>query len=134
MTTDTFEEQMFGLTLPRISRKPRRKRPEAKVQAEIVRCLVADLGAVVAVTDAGILARMGLNMRCGIPEGWPDITACLPNLGQFLGVECKAKNGRQSPAQKRMQERIEANGGLYILAHSFDEFKAAWDAHLPAID
>jgi hypothetical protein len=98
----------------------RKKRPEAKIQAEIVRWLLGK-GAVLAITDAGILSKMGLNARCGIPEGWPDLTCCLPG-GRFLGVECKSSKGKQSRIQTVAQDKIEKNGGLYILAHSLAEF------------
>jgi hypothetical protein len=129
-----FEQEMFEKKMGGNHPRRRRRKPEMTVQKQIVECLVSQLGAVVAVTDAGALARLGLNMSCGIPTGWPDIVACLPSLGQFLGVECKAAKGRQSPAQKRMQERIEHAGGLYILAHSLEEFKQEWDKHLPIND
>ena len=97
----------------------RRKRPENKVQKEIVAWLL-ERGVLVAITDAGILNKLGLGMGCGIPAGWPDLTCCLPS-GRFLGVECKATKGRHSKAQKSMQVRIEGNGGIYILAHSLAE-------------
>ena len=46
-------------------------------------------------------------------EGWPDITAVID--GRFVGIETKAlKRGRQSKAQKEMQEKIEAAGGVYL--------------------
>ena len=128
----SFEREMFE-SKPKVPRR-RRKKPEMAVQKEIVECLISQLGAVVAVTDAGILARMGLNMSCGIPTGWPDIVACLPSLGQFLGVECKAAKGVQSDAQKRMQQRIEHAGGLYIVAHSLEEFKREWGKLSPIYD
>jgi hypothetical protein len=113
-------------------KRRKRGRPEARIQKEIVQLLIVRLRAVVAVTDAGMLAKMGLGMSCGIPTGWPDITACLPSLGRFLGVEVKAPGGRQSPEQKLMQARIEALGGLYILAHSVEEFIEKFDARIPA--
>jgi hypothetical protein len=101
-------------------RRRKRGRPEAKVQAQIVQFLL-NAGAVLAVTDAGVLSKMGLGMSCGIPKGWGDITACLPG-GQFLMVEVKAPGGRQSPEQKRCQERIYDIDGWYILAESLIEF------------
>lgn len=107
----------------------RRRKPEAKVQKAIVLWLNAEVGAVLAVTDAGVLSKMGLNMSCGIPAGWPDITACLPG-GRFLGIEVKSARGRQSDAQKFIQARIEKAGGLYILAHSLDEAKKILGLHL----
>jgi len=103
-------------------RRRRRKKPEAKVQTEIVRYLVSK-GVVLAVTDAGLLAKMGLGMGCGVPAGWPDLTGCTPG-GRFIGVEVKSAKGRQSEAQAEIQKRIEKAGGLYILAHSLAELKS----------
>jgi hypothetical protein len=99
--------------------KPRRKRgkPEKLVQGEIARWLMSK-GVILAITDAGVL----YGASCGIPKGWPDITGVLPG-GKFIGVECKAAKGRQSPAQEELQHRILHMGGYYILAHSLDEFK-----------
>jgi hypothetical protein len=102
-----------------------RRKPEAKIQKEIVRWLVQH-GAVVAITDAGALSKFGLGAKCGIPVGWPDITACLPG-GRFLGVECKAPKGVQSEAQVRFQIAVEKRGGIYILARSLAELVVALD-------
>jgi hypothetical protein len=101
-------------------RRKKRGKPEAKVQKQIVQWLLKQ-GVIVAITDAGALARVGLGMSCGIPTGWPDITGCT-RTGRFLGVECKAAKGRQSTGQILFQQRILENGGIYILAHSLEEF------------
>jgi hypothetical protein len=92
----------------------RRRRPEAKVQKEIVAWLRAH-GAVCAITDAGD------SFGAKVPTGWPDITCCLPD-GRFLGVECKSAKGKQTPAQLAIQAKIENISGVYLLAHSFAEF------------
>jgi hypothetical protein len=107
---------------PKTTRRKKRGRPEAKVQAQIVAWLLSK-GAIVAITDAGSLAKLGLGISTGVPTGWPDITACLPG-GRFLGVECKAPEGRQSTAQIKFQVMIEKRGGLYVLAHSVVELVA----------
>jgi hypothetical protein len=100
--------------------KPRRKRgkPEKKVQTSILHWMIGR-GILAAITDAGVL----YGATCGIPRGWPDLTGCMPG-GRFIGVECKADKGRQSEDQKEVQRIIEKMGGLYILAHSLDEFLA----------
>jgi len=99
--------------------RKRRKRPEAKVQKEIVAWLLKR-GVIVVVTDAGALNKLGLGMSCGIPTGWPDLTCLLPD-GRFLGVECKSAKGRQSKAQVEMEYRIRRNRGMYILARSLQD-------------
>jgi hypothetical protein len=98
--------------------KPRRPRgkPEKQVQKEIGVWL-AQKGIPFAVTDAGVL----YGVSAGIPRGWPDITACWPG-GRFVGIECKAAKGRQSEDQAVYQRDIQAQGGRYVLAHSFAEF------------
>lgn len=48
--------------------------------------------------------------------GSPDIVCVIE--GKFIGIEVKASNGRQSDAQKDFQQRLEAAGGLYVLARS----------------
>jgi hypothetical protein len=117
---------------PKIARRPPRKstrlvnswKSEAIIQKEIVRWLLLR-GVVLAITDAGMLHKAGVDRQCGIPHGWPDVTGCLPS-GRFLGVECKASRGWQSVEQIAMQDRIEKNHGLYILAHSVDELVEAF--------
>jgi hypothetical protein len=118
----SMADLLFTPSAPSKSRTTRRRKPEAKVQSEIIKWLVPR-GVILAVTDAGLLAKMGLGMSCGIPTGWPDLTACTPS-GRFMGVECKAAGGRQSDEQRATQKRIEDNGGLYVLAHSLEELVA----------
>lgn len=36
-------------------------------------------------------------------------------------IECKAPKGKQSDLQKEFQERVEAEGHVYILAHGIDD-------------
>ena len=100
---------------------PRRKRrqPERVVQRAILGWLHAQ-GALVAVTDAGAAYRAEAFFGESIPAGWPDITGLLPD-GRFIGVECKSRRGRQSPAQKVMQHEIRQRNGIYILARSVED-------------
>lgn len=51
--------------------------------------------------------------------GSPDIVCCV--RGRYVGIECKAPKGRQSPNQKIFQENLEKAGGLYILAKSIED-------------
>lgn len=100
-------------------RRRQRRRPEREIQKRIVRRLRAS-GCLVAVTDAGAAYRAGGFFGESIPVGWPDVTGLLPG-GRFLGVEVKSARGRQSAAQKQMQDEIESRGGLYILAYSIED-------------
>ena len=103
---------------------PRRHRgkPEREIQRAILIYLRAR-GCLVAVTDAGAAYCAGSFGADTVPAGWPDITGLLPD-GRFIGVECKAPTGRQSPAQKQMEESIRSRNGIYILARSIDDVAA----------
>ena len=105
--------------------RPRRRRgkPERAVQKACVAVLRRH-GALVAVTDAGAAYRAGAFFGDAIPRGWPDITGLLPD-GRFIGVECKAPGGRQSPAQKRMEAEISKRNGIYVLARSVEDVTRA---------
>ena len=52
---------------------------------------------------------------CGITTaGTPDILACVN--GHFLGIECKADNGRLSEMQRLKLKTIQSSGGIGIVA------------------
>jgi Holliday junction resolvase len=51
--------------------------------------------------------------------GDPDIIADVD--GHFLAIEAKTKTGRQSPQQKICQAKVEASGGVYIVARSLQD-------------
>lgn len=53
-------------------------------------------------------------------KGSADISATIQ--GRSVKIEVKAGRDRQSDAQKQYQADIERAGGVYIIAHSFDEF------------
>ena len=125
-----MEDEMFGM-----KSQPRRKRnrkPEAKVQKAIIAWLL-EHKVVLAVTDAGALARVGLGISCGIPRGWPDITGCVRG-GRFIGVECKAPGGKQSKDQQAVERAIRGNGGHYCLAQSVEDVKNYFRDHLLLLD
>lgn len=54
--------------------------------------------------------------------GSPDIVGILPG-GQYIGVEAKAKGGRQSEMQKEYQRQVENAGGVYLLVHDSKELE-----------
>ena len=102
--------------------KPKRKKSEAKIQLEIAHWLT-EHGILHAITDAGILHKHGIDFKCGVPKGWPDITCCFPG-GRFVGIEVKSARGSQSPEQIQYQLAIERLGGVYLLVHSVEELAA----------
>ena len=59
---------------------------------------------------------------CGITTaGTPDILACVN--GHFLGIECKADNGRLSELQRLKLKTIQSSGGIGIVAAAKTEIK-----------
>jgi hypothetical protein len=52
--------------------------------------------------------------------GSGDIVGCT-KTGRYFEVECKSDIGRQSKEQERHQAKVEASGGIYILARSTDD-------------
>ena len=56
----------------------------------------------------------------------PNITRGVSDLmvlhgGRLIAVEVKSAKGRQSPEQLEFQQKIEANGGTYIVARSVQD-------------
>jgi len=65
----------------------------------------------------------GTFVRFGLP-GSPDIICIVPPNGQFVGIECKRRNGgRQSPEQRAFQAACEKRGGVYVLARSVEDLR-----------
>lgn len=111
---------------PKRRDKPNKKRTpdddrESAVQREIVQN-AARLGLKLWRQQAGKIFT-GLYAIILAPAGSADLTGILPN-GQRIEVECKKRySGVQSDDQKAWQKYIEENNGIYILAHSGDEFQ-----------
>ena len=58
-------------------------------------------------------------VRFGIP-GQADITGITPN-GRRVEIEVKQPGKKQTPSQKTFQAMITENGGIYMVATSFDD-------------
>ena len=59
----------------------------------------------------------------GTRAGFPDLLLLVPRQPyNFLAIEMKASKGRQSDNQKQMQADMEAQGGIYVVCRSLDEF------------
>lgn len=56
-------------------------------------------------------------------RGAADITGI--KEGRRIEIEVKAPGRKQTKDQKEYQKKIEANGGLYVLAYSVDDVMAA---------
>jgi len=56
----------------------------------------------------------------GSTKGASDLSAII--RGRSVEIEIKVGKDRQSPAQREYQRKVEAAGGVYIIARSFDDF------------
>lgn len=52
-------------------------------------------------------------------KGWPDNTVLMN--GVMIGVETKSPTGKQSKAQKEIENKILAAGGLYYIVRSVED-------------
>jgi Holliday junction resolvase len=53
-------------------------------------------------------------------KGYPDITATIN--GKSVYIEVKTGKDRMSESQQKVKSEIEASGGIYFIAHSFNDF------------
>lgn len=58
----------------------------------------------------------------GLMSGASDLIIVYPNK-QVLWVEMKTPDGKQSPDQKKFQQRLEKLGHDYIVCYGFEDFK-----------
>lgn len=103
--------------------KKKTKTPESKVSAAVDRYLKR-LDVINIRTNAGSWADDDGRMIMGAKAGTADKHVCLRN-GMFCAIETKSATGTQSEAQAKYQARVEALGGLYILARSVADVRAA---------
>lgn len=107
-------------------RKPtpkKTKTPESKVSTQVDRYL-KKIRVINIRTNAGSWADDEGRVIMGAKAGTADKHLCLPN-GVFCAVETKSASGKQSEAQARYQARVESLGGLYVLARSAADVRAA---------
>ena len=71
--------------------------------------------------NTGAVKSSGRFQRYGFP-GSPDILGILPN-GQYLGIEVKTGKAVQNKNQKKFQQKINENNGMYLIIHSIEEMK-----------
>ena len=71
--------------------------------------------------NTGMAWINGQPVSFGFP-GAADVTGILPD-GRRLEVECKSPTGKQSDKQRRYQQRIEENHGVYWLIRSVEELE-----------
>jgi len=77
-----------------------------------------------------ILSRvLDLLHKMGMVNGISDLIIHGVN-GRVICPECKTEIGVQSPAQKEIQSRIEALGGVYFIFRNLEQFQAEIQKHL----
>ena len=92
---------------------------------ELTRCVIAWLrlnghfGARVNTTGT-YSQKLGKYIRSGSRKGMADITAVIN--GKHVSIEIKTGRDRIRPAQLKIKDEVEAAGGAYIIASSFDNF------------
>jgi hypothetical protein len=57
--------------------------------------------------------------------GLPDIIVIVPSNGRVLGLEVKSQKGKQRPAQREFQSKLETVGGSYRLVRNLEQAMAA---------
>ncbi|NOQ21608.1 MAG: hypothetical protein GQ565_03010 [Candidatus Aegiribacteria sp.] len=112
-----------------VSNAPKKKRKKATAKKDRESTVLRDClkylqseGIFVYRQNTGTLWANGQPVSFGYP-GAGDITGILPG-GKRLEIECKSAIGRQSKTQRAFQDKIEVNGGLYLLVRSVEELRA----------
>lgn len=121
-------------------RAPQRRRPddeEHRIQCACVNWFrlqyPTHASALFAVPNGGRRDRVsGAKLKAeGVLPGVSDLILLVARGGYHaLLIEMKTSRGKQSPAQKEWQRDMTARGYLYVVCHSFDEFRKAIDDYL----
>lgn len=69
-----------------------------------------------------IAMAVNFSKQTGMIEGISDLIIHFPN-GRCVMIEVKNEKNTQSPAQRKIEAKIKAIGGNYILVRSLEDFK-----------
>ena len=64
-------------------------------------------------------------------KGTADVSATIN--GRSVKIEVKVGKDRQSPSQKRYQQKVEDAGGFYMIARRFDEFMEWYEQYIKQV-
>jgi hypothetical protein len=64
--------------------------------------------------------KRGCYRTSGARKGMADITAVINS--KHISIEVKTGHDRPRPNQLKVKQEVEAAGGVYLFAHSFDDF------------
>lgn len=76
-----------------------------------------------------IAMHVDLLSMIGMKKGVAD-TMIHGKNGRVIWCEFKTLSGVQAKAQKRLQDKVEKNGGVYIMPRSIEDFKEKINIHL----
>lgn len=107
---------------PKKAKKRAGATPEGKVKAEVERYLKT-IGALSLRTGAGLVVVGDRKFSTG-RAGGSDLTVLLQG-GFWLSVETKSASGTLSDLQRRYGEKVTALGGLFVVARSSADVRAA---------
>lgn len=94
-------------------------RPEARLEAELLRALGGDPDVLLMKHETGLFyTRDGRPVRIGTP-GSPDLVGAVH--GVFVGFELKSDRGRVSPEQLQWHQAARARGAVVEVVRSVDE-------------
>tara|TARA_R110000868_G_scaffold153065_3_gene378387 strand:+ start:37 stop:474 length:438 start_codon:yes stop_codon:yes gene_type:complete len=116
-------------------RKTKKKQsPANKLTDEITEYVKSKGGAAARVNVMGVYdAELGKYRTSGSTKGFEDIHCIKPVLvegktfGLSVSVEVKIGKDVQSLSQAKRQRAVEAAGGIYFIAKTFEQFKDAWE-------
>lgn len=109
--------------------KMRKLKTTNGITAAIIAYITYRRGIANRITSAGRQIKKGgkdIYIKSTTKKGTPDIDAIFKGLPIKIEVKNAATNDRMSDEQKKMQSKIEAAGGIYFIATSFDSFYYWW--------
>ena len=99
--------------MPNIPDTRTEKQIQAAILAELARRNIPHT-----VSDVGLMRnKAGVFKFKRGTQGWPDISAVLPD-GKFFGIEVKSAKGEVSTRQKAVHVRLEAYGAIVLVVRS----------------
>lgn len=75
--------------------------------------------------SGAFMTKSGGFMRATSVNGLPDIVAIKDGI--YVGLEVKTEKGKQSEAQKHIQNEVTKAGGLYFVVRSVDDVKVIFE-------
>jgi hypothetical protein len=97
---------------------------ECDIQAAILKYFIGRTDLVIWRNNTGVALFGRTRVSYGL-KGSSDLIGLRQPAGQLIAIECKAARGRQTKEQVAFQRMVERLGGLYVLARSVDDVRAA---------